>query len=103
MRVMLSSNARWLSLLRNLLRIHGVPLGFARKSRTWSALPKNDQPVAKTRMRRIGLLHCAICDILTTNVGIVRKSGSQKQAADNMRAVVISSISAMSRLAGGKP
>jgi len=27
----------------------------------------------------------AICDILATNVGILRKSGSQKQTADNVR------------------
>jgi hypothetical protein len=45
----------------------------------------------------------AICDILATNVGIVRKSVSQKQAADNVRAVAISSISAIPRFAGGKP
>jgi hypothetical protein len=45
----------------------------------------------------------AICDILATNVGIVRKSGSQKQAADNVMAVALSSISAMPWFAGGKP
>jgi hypothetical protein len=45
----------------------------------------------------------AICDILATNVGIVRKSGSQKQTADNVRRVAVSSISAMPRFAGGKP
>ena len=45
----------------------------------------------------------AICDIFATNVEIVRKSVSQKQTADNVRVVAISSISAMPRLAGGKP
>jgi hypothetical protein len=45
----------------------------------------------------------AICDILATNVGIVRKSGPQKQTADNVKWVAVSSISAMPRLAGGKP
>ena len=45
----------------------------------------------------------AICDIFATNVEIVRKSVSQKQTADNVRVVAISSISAMPQLAGGKP
>ena len=43
------------------------------------------------------------CDILAIHVEIVRKSGTQKQIADKVRAVAIASISAMTLKASWSP